>query len=45
MINLLYKVGVLVAIIAILYGGMMGCFLGVVKKALKKTLNISAQEE
>ena len=45
MINFTHiKYGVLVAIIAILYGGMMGLSFGCCEESIKKTLNISAQE-
>ena len=45
MINFTYiKYGVLVAIIAILYGGMMGLSFGCCEESIKKTLNISAEE-
>ena len=45
MINFTYiKYGVLVAIIAILYGGMMGLSFGCCEESIKKTLNIIAQE-
>ena len=45
MINFTHiKYGVLVAIIAILYGGMMGLSFGCCEESIKKTLNISAEE-
>ncbi len=38
------KYGVLVAIVAILYGGMMGLSFGCCEESIKKTLNSNAQE-